>query len=305
MLYTLTTNPAIDMNADSQTMEANKVNRTTNAVYSPNGKGLNVSFVLKHYGIDSGILGFFGGFSGDYIVSECRKRGYRINAVEIAGTTRINMFLTVGGNEYKLVNNGPVVSAEEQEKMLETLASLQDMDVLTINGSAANGMAEDYYERILELCREKGVKTVLDISSTALSGLMRYRPYLIKPNDDEMKAIFGLGAENEEETIASLKKLHSLGAQNILLTMGEKGIYFYNGSRAYFCEAHPVRLKSSACAGDSCLAAFLSVWLKKPEKVEYALRLASATGASVAESDGLGDFANVERYLEKVRVYSL
>ena len=305
MIYTLTTNPAIDMNADAQTMEANKVNRTTNAVYSPNGKGLNVSFVLKHYGTDSGILGFFGGFSGEYIVSECKKRGYRIEPVEIAGTTRINMFLTVGDSEYKLVNNGPVVLAEEQEKMLETLASLKDMDVLTINGSAANGMAEDYYERILEICERKGVRVILDISSSKLADLMQYRPFLIKPNDDEMKAVFGLGAGCREETVDSLKKLHALGAQNILLTMGEKGSYFYNGSKAYFCEAYPIKLKSSACAGDSCLAAFLSVWLKQPADIEYAMRLASATGASVAESDGLGDFANVECYMEKIRVYPL
>ena len=70
MIYTLTTNPAVDMNVTTDTMIPEKVNRTRDAVYTPNGKGLNVSFTLERYGVHSTILGFFGGFSGDYIVRE-------------------------------------------------------------------------------------------------------------------------------------------------------------------------------------------------------------------------------------------
>ena len=66
MIYTLTTNPAVDMNVNADTLTTKKVNRTREAVYTPNGKGLNVSFTLGHHGVDSVILGFFGGFSGDF-----------------------------------------------------------------------------------------------------------------------------------------------------------------------------------------------------------------------------------------------
>ena len=73
MIYTLTTNPAIDMNVNSGVPSYTHVNRTTDAVYTPNGKGLNVSFTLAHYGVKSTILGFFGGFSGNYSVEEASK----------------------------------------------------------------------------------------------------------------------------------------------------------------------------------------------------------------------------------------
>lgn len=103
MIYTLTTNPAIDMNITSDTISTEHVNRTRDAVYTPNGKGLNVSFTLKHYGIDSKILGFFGGFSGDYIVREAAKV-CPVMPVQIDGITRVNVFLTTPEGEYKFPN---------------------------------------------------------------------------------------------------------------------------------------------------------------------------------------------------------
>ncbi|MFR7670128.1 MAG: hypothetical protein ACLU0O_04825 [Collinsella sp.] len=56
MIYTLTANPAIDYNIACDGLTANTVTRTRNAVYTPNGKGLNVSFTLDHYGVDTTIL---------------------------------------------------------------------------------------------------------------------------------------------------------------------------------------------------------------------------------------------------------
>ena len=63
------------MNINTKTLEPSFVNRTDEVLYTPNGKGINVAFVLKHYGVESKILGFFGGFSGKYIVEEIEKKG--------------------------------------------------------------------------------------------------------------------------------------------------------------------------------------------------------------------------------------
>ena len=74
MIYTLTTNPAIDMNVCTNGLEPSRVNRTFGVVYTPNGKGLNVSFVLGHFGVESVILDFFGDFLEDIFVNESEKR---------------------------------------------------------------------------------------------------------------------------------------------------------------------------------------------------------------------------------------
>ena len=300
MIYTLTTNPAIDMNIMAHSLEVGAVTRTKDAVYTPNGKGLNVSFVLRRFGVQSEILGFFGDFSGEYILSACENRGYVVHPIKIEGTTRVNTFVETAGGEYKLVNEGPLVSQEEQQAFLELLENLENPELLIISGSLAKGIPEDFYDVILQICRKRNTEVVLDISSKQLKSLLSYQPLLIKPNDTELYEIFSLSVRNEEDAVEALKQLHKKGARNILLTMGAKGAYFSNGKSIWFCDPYPVRQKSSVCAGDGCLAAFLSVWLKNPDNVEAALRLAAATGADIAESAGLGELKNLEAYKDKI-----
>lgn len=302
MIYTLTTNPAIDMNVRTTDIVLGKVNRTTETFYSPNGKGLNVSFVLGHFGIETEILGFFGGFSGEYILNECKKRGYKVNPVNIEGINRINVFVETDHGEYKLVNKGPFVSDAEQQKLMQLLSALKEEDLLVISGSLAAGMDDTIYDKILQSFKERGTRVILDIGSKKLKGLLKYNPLLIKPNDEELKDIFSFSITDEAAAVRALKYLHEQGAQNVLLTMGEKGSYFYDGKSVWFCEAYPIIPKSATCSGDGYLGAFLSVWLKDESCVEQALKLASATGADIAENFGLGEYLMVDSYKGKIAV---
>lgn len=302
MLYTLTMNPAIDMNISSRGLAPRKVNRTFDALYTPNGKGLNVSFVLGHYGVTSGIMGFFGDFSGRYIVDETRKMGYKVAPVWIDEPTRINVFLYDGSTEYKLVNAGPFVPKEKQQSLLKLIEDTPDMTCLSISGSLPGGIDDTYYDSILSICERRKVDVILDISSKRLSRLLKFRPLLIKPNDEEVGDIFGLELKTEEDMIGALRLLHDEGARNILLTLGENGSYFYDGAHIYYANARPVKLLSSVCAGDSALAAFLSVWMKRPDQVTEALTLSAATGANVAESSAIGDLKRVEEYKKDIKV---
>ena len=302
MIYTLTTNPAVDLNVISNSIQPGVVNRTFSPIYTANGKGINVSFVLKHFGVDSHILGFFGGFTGRYIVEESEKKGVHVIPVWVDDTTRINIFLNDGEKEFKFVNEGALVTRQQENEMLELIQNLEDMTYLTVNGSLSKGMDEEFYERLMKVCKQKKVKVILDISSNKLKELMRYQPYLIKPNDEEIQSIFGIAMWNETDIINVLHNLYEEGAQNILLTLGDRGSYFYNGRNIYFTSAQPVKLLSSACAGDSALAAFLSIWIFEQEKLEDALKLSAATGANVAESNAIGDLKKVEQYIKNIKV---
>ena len=305
MLYTLTTNPAVDVNLTADKIAVGAVNRTRDLVFTPNGKGLNVSFALRHFGVSSGIMGFFGGFTGEYITAYCENNGYPLAAVGIEGITRVNFFVNSQEGEYKFVNNGPLVSAEKQKELLDIISNKSDIDILTINGSSANGQTEDFYDRVFEICCSKNLPVVLDISSPKLKSLLKYRPLLIKPNNEEVKEIFGFDTGNEAEMISTLQALHAMGAQNVLVTLGDKGAYFSNGKEIYHCNTKEVVMKSSACAGDAFLAGFLSVWLNNKNNVEQALKRAAAAGANTAESDGLGDFLKVAEYENNICVRNI
>lgn len=305
MIYTLTTNPAIDMNICTNSIERKLVNRTHDVVYSANGKGLNVSFVLKHFGIDSKVLGFFGGFSGNYIVEETEKKGIEVLPVEVEETTRINIFLNDGEGEFKFVNSGAFVGEDSQKEMLDKLENIEDLEYLAISGSLPPGIEPSYYEDIFKICDKKNTKVILDISSPKLKCLLKYKPFLIKPNDEEISDIFGIIVRDEEDIKDVLKYLYEQGAENIFLTLGEKGSYFYNGKDIYYASAHKVKLLSSACAGDSALAGFLSIWLDNvdnKENIIQALKRASATGANVAESNAIGDLKKVEEYMNEIKI---
>ncbi|MDD3745320.1 MAG: 1-phosphofructokinase [Anaerostipes sp.] len=302
MIYTLTMNPAIDMNICSNELEAKKVNRTFDAVYTPNGKGLNVSFVLGHFGVASKIMGFFGGFSGKYIVEASEEKGFEVAPVWIDDTTRINVFLNDGSAEYKLVNEGSFINEQNKMELLDMIEKAEDMDYLSISGSLPQGIMPDFYDRVFEICQKKDVDVILDISSEKLADLLKYKPLLIKPNDEEVADIFGLEMKTEKDILEALSLLHTKGAQNILLTMGEKGAYFYNEKNVYASTSQPVKLLSSACAGDSALAAFLSVWLENRKNVEEAMKLSAATGANVAESNAIGTLEKVKEYKENIQV---
>lgn len=302
MIYTLTTNPAIDMNISSDALRANTVTRTRDAVYTPNGKGLNVSFTLDHFGIKSTVLGFFGGFSGRYIVDGCRDKGVAALPVWVEDVTRVNVFLNADGEEYNLVNAGSFVPRKAQDELLEVLKTLEAPEALCISGSLPRGVESSYYEEILQICRERGVPVVLDISSPKLKELLAYRPLLIKPNDDELLDIFGLPAATEEEILYAMQELHRLGAQNVLLTLGARGAYFSNGEACWHCGIYPVKVYSTVCAGDATLGGFLSVFLGDKNAVEAALKRGAACGANAAESAALGDFGHVEAYGKAIAV---
>lgn len=301
MIYTLTTNPAVDMNVTAGTLTTERVNRTRDAVYTPNGKGLNVSFTLGHYGVDSVILGFFGGFSGDYIVREASLR-CPVRPVLIDGITRVNIFVTTPEGEYKFPNAGAPVCREKQLEMLDLIRAADDLECLVVSGSLSPEMDPSYYDELIEVVREKGAEFVLDISHPHLADLVEKGPLLIKPNDEEVAEIFGVNVRDEGDILSALAELHRRGAKNVLLTLGGEGAYFSNGEHVWRASAAKVEVLSTACAGDATLASFLSVWLADRAAVEPALVRAMATGGNVAMCAGLGDFALVDDIARSIEV---
>lgn len=300
MIYTLTPNPAIDYNISCDGLRPNTVTRTRDAVYTPNGKGLNVSFTLDHYGVDTTILGFFAGFSGRYIVEGARELGVDVKPIWTEGITRVNVFLNAGPDtEYNMVNAGAAITPVDENAMFGLIDDLDDLDCLVISGSLPPNASEGFLRTAIERVRAKGSQFALDISSPQLAELLELEPLLIKPNDDELRDIFGIevAAGDDESVAAAMADLHARGAQNVLLTLGGAGAYFSNGEHLWFANrTFDVEVRSTVCAGDSSLAAFLSVWFSDRDRVEDALRRSMATGANVVECAGLGDFAHVEEY---------
>lgn len=149
MIYTLTLNPAIDLFIKVNEIHPNKVNRSEYADYQENGKGVNVSRILKKLGLPSIALGFIGGFSGNFIRDQLEKNEIQTDFIEVDGITRINVFLNAQ-DEYKIVNKGPNISKDKIKEILLKIEKLEKDDILFVCGSLPNGIEEDIYNLIIK-----------------------------------------------------------------------------------------------------------------------------------------------------------
>ena len=307
MYYTLTANPAVDMTVQCNGLVPNESIRTYAASYTPNGKGLDVSYALKKFGVDSVALGFFAGFTGKFIVDETMNMGCLCRPVWIDGITRINSFINDGETEYGVLNPGPALTPEYERELYHILDTTGDLECLIISGSLPPRASKDFLAQVMDHAQARGADVVLDLSSNILKELANKNPLLIKPNHHEMKAIFGVPVDTDDEVRVAMGMAHAIGIQNVLLTRGSKGdAYFSNGEDIWYSKREfNIQLVSSTCAGDCTLAAFLVKWYHDRDNVEEALKYAMATGANVAESMGLGDFGRVDEYSKRVFVRKL
>ena len=286
MFYTLTANPAVDMTVSSSPLEPDENVRTGSASYTANGKGLDVSFAFKKMGVDTVALGFFAGFTGKFIVEEVMNLGCLCRPVWTDGITRINTYVNDGQHEYGILNPGAPITPQHQEELYNILDTAGDLECLIVSGSVPPKATPDFLAQVMEHAQARGADVVLDLSSDKLKELAHKKPLLIKPNHHEMKAIFGVPVDTDDEVRVAMKLAHEAGVQNVLLTRGSRGdAYFSNGEDIWYAKREfNIKLVSSVCAGDCTLAAFLHKWYRDRDNVEEAMKLAMATGANVAES---------------------
>ena len=294
MIYTVTLNPAIDLVIVTKKLEPKVVNRTEKFELQPNGKGVNVSFILKQLGIDSVATGIGGGFTLDYVISGLTEKGIKTNFLKVKEPTRVNVFTDVldEGTEYKQVNPGPVVSSDKQDQFLDYLEStVTKDDMVVVSGSFSRGIKPDFLVQLAQLVQKQGAKFVIDSSYLEVIDTLKYRPFLLKPNDSELAAFFNYEGEmTAAKTVELAQKLIKLGCQNVLVSLGADGAAFINKYHVLFANAPQIQVVNSACAGDTMLGTFIA-FLEKNKPVSAALKMAVAAGSDTASRTGLTDFS--------------
>lgn len=293
MIYTCTMNPAIDLFSEFASFDPFVVNRSIFEEYQPNGKAINISFMLKKLGISNMATGFLGGFTGDFIENELEAAGIETAFIKVDGITRINTFIRADSLEYKAVNRGPVISQQAQELLLEQVRNLKNGDWLFVSGSLPRGIDDQIHIEIAKIAHQQGVKLVLDISSPVLLDCLAYEPYLIKPNDEEIANWFHLSDHTDQSELqTAAEQLLERGAQRVLLSCGSRGALYCDRKQELAVNAPSGKIVNTACAGDTMLAAFAGR-LMLGDSEEEALVFATAAGSSTAFTSGLSDLSDV------------
>lgn len=295
MIYTLTFNPAIDYSLITNNLEFGVTNRSESEEICFGGKGINVSYVLSQLGVENTALGFVAGFTGEYLVSQLAKNQIKTDFIKLeSGFTRINVKLK-GKQETEINAQGPDISETALMQLFSKLEKLKAEDTLVLAGSVPKSMPSDIYEEILKRLEDKGIRFVVDATGDLLKATLKYKPFLIKPNNFELEEILGEQFKTEEEIICGAKKLKEMGACNVMVSLGEKGLLLISDDgNVYKQDAFKISLVNSVGAGDSTIAGFLAGY---EDGVKSALRLAAAAGAATAASNLLAQKEEIEKLM--------
>jgi len=302
MIYTVTFNPALDYIVHVDHFRLDAVNRASDEAVFIGGKGINVSAILKQLGHDSVALGFVAGFTGKEVIRGCvDDYGIQTDFIDVAeGMTRINVKLKAA-EETEINGMGPKITDADVARLYDKLDALQEGDLLILSGSIPKCLPDDMYEQVLARLEGKGVKAVVDATGDLLVNVLKYKPFLIKPNNHEIEEIFNVTLNGTDDVITYAKKLQDMGAVNVLVSMaGDGSLLLDEHGDVHQMGVCKGTVKNSVGAGDSMVGGFVAGYLNSGS-YEEALMLGTASGGATAFSDSLAKHDDIMACLAQLK----
>lgn len=300
MIYTITFNPAIDYLIYVPQLNVGNIVRSYKERFFCGGKGINVSLVLKELGIESTAMGFVAGFTGSAVEQALKSETINTDFVHLkTGISRINVKIR-SEVETDINSQGPEIAESDIEELFKKLEKLKTGDTLVLAGSVPCSLSENIYERIMEKLKSKNIRFVVDAAKSLLTNSLKYKPFLIKPNNDELGEIFDVEIKTPEKAEKYAHKLREMGALNVLVSLGEKGAVLVNeNGEEFYSPAIKGNALNTVGAGDSMLAGFIAGYEQKRDW-EYALKLGTAAGGATAFGEGLAKQKEIFALLNKM-----
>lgn len=303
MIYTITLNPSIDYIVEVDDLKLGGLNRMNRDLKLPGGKGINVSRVLNQLGAGNTAIGFLGGFTGRFINDKLQEDQIQTDFVTIADDTRINIKLK-HGDETEINGLGPAICEEEAAQLLQKLSSLQTGDIVVLSGSIPPSLGTDFYDRLIQVCKQTGAEFVIDTTGPALMEALVHKPLLVKPNHHELAELFGVNIETREELVLYGRKLLEAGAKQVLISMAGDGALLITGSDVYHASVPKGMVKNSVGAGDSMIGGFVGTYVLNGDILE-AFCTGVASGSATAFSDDLATREFIEELRGEVTITKL
>ena len=300
MINTITLNPSLDYIVKVDDFKVGHVNRTSKEDIYPGGKGINVSIVLKNLGVKNRALGFTAGFTGEEIEKLVANHGVDNEFIRLEkGMSRINVKLK-SKEESEINGMGPDISKNDIEKLYEKLEALKAGDFVVLAGSIPNTLPDDIYETIMKDFKDKEINFVVDATKDLLLNVLKYKPFLIKPNNHELGEMFNVKLNSKDEIITYAKKLQEIGARNVIISMaGDGAILIEENGEITISDTPKGTLVNSVGAGDSMVGGFLA-GIAENKNIKEAFKIGVATGSASAFSEGLATRDKVEELLKQL-----
>ena len=302
MIYTVTLNPSIDYVIKVDKLTTGNINRVNEEHVYPGGKGINVTRILKSLDNDNIALGFVSGFTGDYIINSLQELNLKSDFIKVKeGFTRINVKVK-SEEETEINGQGPKISEVELNQFYKVIDKLVDGDILILSGSIPSCLDERLYESIMKKVEDRDIKVIVDATKNLLLNVLKYKPFLIKPNNHELAEMFNVELNSTEDVVFYARKLKEMGAQNVLISMGKDGALLVTENDEIFASSVAKgEVVNSVGAGDSMVAGFIAGYLKS-NSYEEALRLGAASGGATAFSSDLATREFIDKLVDEIKI---
>lgn len=305
----MTLNPSVDIKYTLDYFSIDEVNRVDQVIKTAGGKGLNVSRVLKQLDADVGATGFLGGELGEFIRSELKKECIVDLFVPISGKTRNCIAVIHEGMQTEILESGPVIQDEEIEQFLSNFIKiLPQVDLVTISGSLPKGVPTNFYQRIIELCSQHEKFVLLDTNEKLLDASLKggAKPYLIKPNQEELAGFLGREINSQEDLMVALEDQAFQDIEWVVVSLGSKGAMIKHQESIYNVQIPKVEAVNPVGSGDSVIAGFASGLSRKLEKTTL-MRYGIAMGIlnAMEEKTGYINPANIDWCMEQIKIEKL
>lgn len=288
MVITVTLNPAMDKTLSVNNLSIGAVNRVENFREDIGGKGINVSKVLKNFGVQSMCTGFLGGVLEKIFIDELNRRKISHNFVHVDENTRTNIkIVDEVNNTFTDINEpGPSISNEKLKEFINTFEKMcKPNDIVVLSGGVNASVPKDIYYKLTLIAKSKGALVIMDADGELLQEGIKAKPNIIKPNNHELKKLLNVDEISEEQMVNAAKQLLETGIEKIMISLGDKGAIFVTDRGAIRSESVKVHAKSTVGAGDSMVAAIVYSIIQGFDD-EKTLEFATACGAASVSLEG-------------------
>ena len=305
MIYTITFNPALDYITQVENFKIGEINRTKTETILPGGKGLNVSIVLKNLEIENTALGFVAGFTGEELIRKIESQGVKTDFVKVEkGITRINIKISSMNEnmieETALNGMGPQITNDDTKTLMEKIQNMTAEDIVILSGSIPQNISTDIYDKICKSLSEKEITFIVDSTQELLMSVLKYNPFLIKPNKEELEETLNCKISTKEDIVNAAKELKKMGAQNVLVSLGNDGaLLLTEENETYYSKAPKGEVVNTVGSGDSMVAGFIAGYYQTQD-YEYALKTGVAAGSASAFSIRLATKEDVNILLKQL-----
>lgn len=301
MIYTVTLNPALDYVMQVEKIRYDDINRSTSEAIYYGGKGINVSVILSRLGLENVALGFVAGFTGDRLEQMLNADGINTDFCHLDnGSTRINVKIR-SDMELDFNAAGPSIGEDDIACLMQKLECVKPGDYLVLAGAIPSTLPNDIYQNMMSSLKDRGVNFVVDATGDLLLNVLKYKPFLVKPNHHELGDLFGVKTETDDEIYRYALKLQEMGARNVLVSRSKRGAMLVDeNGKAHSISNLDGPLVNSVGCGDSMVAGFVAGYIEKSD-YSYALMLGSACGNASAFSNELATYIEIQNAVDRYK----